>query len=236
MQGASRQHRDRELRLRARAVMPVATPVAARCRAAHCGALGADRWLLVAAWRWPRRRRTPRPSRTPIPLQRGAALPVAGTRRARARSMPSARPSSTPRRARRRAPPAALVLEVGAETVPDDAGSGAADLAQRYGEAQFKEELPEADVRRGRPARGQDRQRQAGSRRRASRVHGRRRPAPRSSSWGSASVAPRCSSLITPGLRYRLMARALKEDFEQAQGGRRRVLRELPHPALGEAS
>src|SRR3990170_2759232 len=39
---------------------------------------------------------------------------------------------------------ASMVLEVSTEVVADDAGKPPADLAQRYGEAQFKEELPEA--------------------------------------------------------------------------------------------
>jgi hypothetical protein len=39
---------------------------------------------------------------------------------------------------------AALVLAVAAETVPEDAGKTPGELQQRYGEAAFREELPEA--------------------------------------------------------------------------------------------
>jgi predicted DCC family thiol-disulfide oxidoreductase YuxK len=38
----------------------------------------------------------------------------------------------------------ALVMEVGAEIVADDAGRTATDLAQRYDEAAFREEMPQA--------------------------------------------------------------------------------------------
>ena len=38
----------------------------------------------------------------------------------------------------------ALVMEVGAEIVADDAGRTASDLAQRYDEAAFREEVPQA--------------------------------------------------------------------------------------------
>ena len=47
----------------------------------------------------------------------------------------------------------ALVLEVGAETCADDAGKPPAELAQRYGEAQFKAGAARGGLRRGRPAR-----------------------------------------------------------------------------------
>ena len=77
----------------------------------------------------------------------------------------------------------ALVLEVAAEPVPDDAGKTPADLAQRYDEAQFKAELPEAICGES------DKARVVAAIRKAEMS-----PARRSSSWGWASVAPPCSS------------------------------------------
>jgi hypothetical protein len=109
---------------------------------------------------------------------------------------------------------AALVLEVGVETVADDAGKEAADLAQRYGEAQFKAELPEAVCGEADKARAK--------------IENARQVLAEARVVYTADVA--CSEikflglgerrasvqfLITPGVRYRLMARALKEDFEQ---------------------
>jgi hypothetical protein len=108
----------------------------------------------------------------------------------------------------------ALVLEVGVELVPADAGVSAADLAQRYGEAQFKEELGEAVCGES------DRSRV--------KIDGAKQVLEDARVVYTANVT--CSEikflglgerralvrfLIAPGKRYRLMARAPAEDFEK---------------------
>jgi len=109
---------------------------------------------------------------------------------------------------------ASLLLEVDAERVPQDAGTAAADLAERYGEANFKDELPEAMCGEADKARV--------------RIDNIKRVFDGSRVIYTASVA--CPEirflglgerdgiaqfLITPGLRYRLLARAPKDDFGQ---------------------
>lgn len=109
---------------------------------------------------------------------------------------------------------AALVLEVAVEAVPADAGKSQADLAQAYGETQFKDELPEAVC--GEPERS--RVKIAGVKQVLEEVRVVYTadvicPEIRFLALGERRASVRY--LITPGLRYRLMARALKEDFEQ---------------------
>jgi hypothetical protein len=107
----------------------------------------------------------------------------------------------------------ALVLEVGVEAVPADAGAPAADLAQRYGEAQFKEEL--AEVVCGEPDRNKvklDGVKQVLDGARV--VYTASVLCPEIKFLGLGQRRGTVRFLITPGLRYRLMARALKEDFE----------------------
>ena len=90
---------------------------------------------------------------------------------------------------------AALVLEVGVGARTRRYRQGALPTwRKRYGEARFKAELPEAVCGESDQARVKIEGVQAGSRRGASCVHGRGRAARRSSSWGSASAAPPCSS------------------------------------------
>jgi hypothetical protein len=107
----------------------------------------------------------------------------------------------------------ALVLEVGVEAVPADAGAAPADLAQRYGEAQFKEELAEAVC--GEPDRAKVKIEGAKQVLEGARVvytAGVLCPEIKFLGLGERRASVRF--LIAPGLRYRLMARALKEDFE----------------------
>ena len=109
---------------------------------------------------------------------------------------------------------ASVVLEVSTEIVGDDANKAPAELAQSYGEAQFKEELPEGVCGETDKARAK--------------VANVKQVLEDTRVVYTADVV--CSEikflglgerqavvqvLITPGLRYRLMARALKEDFEQ---------------------
>ena len=109
---------------------------------------------------------------------------------------------------------ASVVLEVSTEVVADDAGKTPADLAQRYGEAQFKEELPEAVCGESDKARVKiSNARQVLEEARV--VYTADVGCPEIKFLGLGERQAVVQVLITPGLRYRLMARALKEDFEQ---------------------
>ena len=108
----------------------------------------------------------------------------------------------------------ALVLEVGAERVPEDAGIPAADLAQRYGEAQFKDELPEAIC--GEPDKARVKVANVKQVLEEARVaYTADVTCPEIKFLGLGERGAMAQFLITPGMRYRLMARALKEDFDQ---------------------
>ena len=108
----------------------------------------------------------------------------------------------------------ALVLEVAVEPVPDDAGKAPADLAQRYGEAQFKAELPEAVC--GEPDRIRIKIENAKQVLEAARVvYTADVSCPEIKFLGLGERRATVQFLLTPGLRYRIMARAPKEDFEQ---------------------
>ena len=108
----------------------------------------------------------------------------------------------------------ALVLEVGVEPVPDDAGKAPADLAQRYDEAQFKAELPEAVCGEGDRARVKiDNAKQVIEAARV--VYTADVACPEIKFLGLGERRATVQFLVTPGLRYRLKARAPKEDFEQ---------------------
>jgi hypothetical protein len=109
---------------------------------------------------------------------------------------------------------ASLLLEVDAEAVPDDAGKSPADLAQRYSEANFKDELPEAvcgEADKSRVKIGNVKQ----VLQEARVVYTADVGCPEIKFLGLGERGGVAQFLITPGLRYRLMARALKEDFEQ---------------------
>jgi hypothetical protein len=108
----------------------------------------------------------------------------------------------------------ALVLEVGVEPVADDAGKTAADLAQRYDESQFKSELPEAICGESDKARVKiDGAKQVLEEARV--VYSADVSCPEIKFLGLGERRATVQFLVTPGLRYRLMARAPKEDFEQ---------------------
>lgn len=109
---------------------------------------------------------------------------------------------------------ASLVLEVGAEAKPDDRGKPPPVLAEQYGDSQFKEELPEAICGEADKARVK--------------IEQVKKVLEDARVVYTADVA--CSEIrflglgerratvrmvITPGVRYRLMARALKDDFEK---------------------
>jgi hypothetical protein len=109
---------------------------------------------------------------------------------------------------------ASVVLEVSAEVVADDANKPAADLAQGYGETQFKEELPESVCGEGDRARVKiDNVRQVLEEARVVYTADVVCSEIKFLALGERQAVVRF--LITPGVRYRLMARALKEDFDQ---------------------
>jgi hypothetical protein len=111
---------------------------------------------------------------------------------------------------------ASLVLEVGVESVPADVGTSSADLAQRYGETQFKEELAEAICGEGDRAKVKiDDAKQVLEEGRVMYTAGVTCPEIKFLGLGERRALVRV--LITPGLRYRLMARAPKEDFEKSK-------------------
>jgi hypothetical protein len=108
----------------------------------------------------------------------------------------------------------ALVLEVGVESVPADAGAPPAELAQRYGEAQFKEELAEAICGESDRAKVKiDNPKQVLEAARV--VYTAGVTCPEIKFLGLGERRAMVQFVIAPGLRYRLMARALTEDFEK---------------------
>ena len=108
----------------------------------------------------------------------------------------------------------ALVLEVGAEPVPADGGAATSDLAQRYGESQFKEELAETVCGETDRAKVKiDSAKQVLEEARVVYTAGVLCPEIKFLGLGERRAQVRF--LITPGMRYRVMARALKDDFEK---------------------
>lgn len=109
---------------------------------------------------------------------------------------------------------AALVLEVSVETVRDDAGKQPADLALGYGEAEFKSELAETIC--GEPERS--RVKIANTRQvleTARVVYTADVTCPEIRFLGLGERRASVQLLLTPGRRYRLMARAQVDDFEE---------------------
>jgi hypothetical protein len=109
---------------------------------------------------------------------------------------------------------AALVLEIGVEPVPEDAGKAAAELAGRYDEAQFKAEVPESVCGEADKTRVKIEN--------AKQVVEEARVAytadvtcPEIKFLGVGERRATVEVFVTPGLRYRLMARAPKDEFEQ---------------------
>jgi len=109
---------------------------------------------------------------------------------------------------------AALVLEVGVEPVPEDAGKPPADLARRYGAVQFKVELPEGVC--GEPDKTRVKVENAKEVVEEARVsYTADVICPEIKFLGLGERRAAVQVLVTPGLRYRLMARAPKDEFEQ---------------------
>jgi hypothetical protein len=108
----------------------------------------------------------------------------------------------------------ALVLEVGVEPVPEDAGKAPADLARRFGAAQFKVELPEGVCGESDKARVKvENAKEVVEETRVSYTADVSCPEIKFLGLGERRAAVQV--LVTPGLRYRLMARAPRDEFEQ---------------------
>jgi hypothetical protein len=107
-----------------------------------------------------------------------------------------------------------LVMEVVAEQVPDDAGKAPAALAQKFGEGEFRQELPETVCGETDDSRVKiDNLAQAVEDTRVVYTASVTCPGVKFLALGERRATARY--LITPGVRYRLMARALTEDYEQ---------------------
>jgi hypothetical protein len=107
-----------------------------------------------------------------------------------------------------------LVMEVVAEPVPDDAGKAPSALAQNFGEGQFRQELPETVCGESDDSRVKiDNVDKAVEETRVVYTASVTCPGIKFLALGERRATARY--LITPGLRYRLMARALSEDYEQ---------------------
>jgi len=109
---------------------------------------------------------------------------------------------------------ASLLLEVDAEPVPQDASKGAADLAQHYNEASFRDELPEAVCGEADRTRVKiDNVKQVLDAARV--VYTASVACPEIRFLGLGERDGMAQFLITPGWRYRLLARAPKDEFDQ---------------------
>jgi hypothetical protein len=109
---------------------------------------------------------------------------------------------------------ASLLLEVDVEPVPQDADKGPGDLAQGFSEANFKDELPEAVCGEADKARVRiDNVKQVLDRTRV--MYTASIACPEIKFLGLGERDGIVQFLITPGLRYRLLARAPKDDFDQ---------------------
>jgi hypothetical protein len=123
-------------------------------------------------------------------------------------------PELDPEKSAQASAAASLVLEVSAEKVAEDASKPAAELAQSYSEPQFKQELPEAicgeaDATRVKLSNVKQVLEEARV------VYTADVACPEIKFLGLAERRAHARFLITPGLRYRLMARALAEEYEQ---------------------
>jgi hypothetical protein len=107
-----------------------------------------------------------------------------------------------------------LVMEIAVETVPDDAGKAPSALAQKFGEGEFRQELLDTVCGESDDSRVKiDNLAQAVEETRVVYTASVTCPGVKFLAIGERRATARY--LITPGLRYRLMARALTEDYEQ---------------------
>jgi len=107
-----------------------------------------------------------------------------------------------------------LVMEVTAEPMPDDAGKSPSALEQKFGEGEFRQELPETVCGEADDGRVKiDNLAKAVEETRVVYTANVTCPGIKFLALGERRATARY--FITPGLRYRLMARALTEDYEQ---------------------
>jgi hypothetical protein len=105
-------------------------------------------------------------------------------------------------------------MEVTAEPVPDDAGKAPSALEQKFGEGEFRQELPETVCGEADDGRVKiDNLAKAVEETRVVYTANVTCPGIKFLALGERRATARY--FITPGLRYRLMARALTEDYEQ---------------------
>jgi len=123
-------------------------------------------------------------------------------------------PDLDPEKSARASAAGSMVLEVSAEVVADDIGKAPAELAQSFTEAQFKAELPASVC--GESDRDRVKIDHVSQVLEDTRVVYRADVAcPEVKFLWLEERQASVRYLITPGLRYRLMARAPKEDFEE---------------------
>jgi hypothetical protein len=123
-------------------------------------------------------------------------------------------PEFDPDKSQAAAAAASLLFEVGVEPVPQDAEKSGQELASRYSEANFTDELPEAicgEADKSRVKISNVKKVLEGGRV----VYTADVACAEIKFLGVGERGAMAEFLITPGLRYRLLARAPKEDFEQ---------------------
>jgi hypothetical protein len=109
---------------------------------------------------------------------------------------------------------AALVLEIAVEPVPEDADKVGIELARRYDEAQFKAEVPESVCGEADKTRVKiENVKQVVEEARV--AYTADVTCPEIKFLGLGERRATVQVFMTPGLRYRLMARAPREEFEQ---------------------
>jgi hypothetical protein len=207
MQRASRQHRDRELRLRARALSGTARAGAAAWGALLLAVATATLAVTAAA------------AETKVYESEEFHFSVALPAECRHEQGPGTldavcSPDLDAQKSKEASAAAALLLEVSAERVPEEAGKQPEELAQRYGEAQFKAELPETVCGDPDPVRvkvgGAKQVLEA-----ARVVYTADVVCPEIRFLALGERRATVQYLLTPGVRFRLMARAPTDDLEQ---------------------
>ncbi len=206
MQRASRQHSDRELRLRARALSRARWPGFAAWAALVPAVAGA--WLAIIA----------AAAETKVYESDDLRFSVAVPAECRHEQGPGTLDAVCSadldaEKSKEASAAASLILEVSTEPVPDEGGKEAEELARHYTQAQFKAELPEFVCGDPDPARVKvEDTRQVFEAARVVYTASVTCPEIRFLALGERRAT--VQYVLTPGVRYRLMARAPVDDFE----------------------
>jgi hypothetical protein len=214
MQRTSRQYGHRELRLRARRVTSLALGALRACRGAlWLGSLGAALSLTATLGQ------AQSPGETKAfesnQYRYSVTLP-AGCRQDEGPGTLDVVCATDfdPDKSAMASAAAALFLEIAVEPVPEDAGKASAELARRYDEAQFKAEVPESVCGEADKTRVKiEDVKQVVEEARV--AYTADVTCPEIKFLGLGERRATVEVFVTPGLRYRLMARAPKEEFEQ---------------------